>query len=187
MCRSFLSLKLLLLLTCSKSGGAFSVNQNILSTRSAQPSKQELAAGRGWGNDDFLNSLGGDDEERSAETEKYQEFKRTRENFDERQRERMESPAGQQFMQQQREMMARQQEQREALNRDDKDSTGDFFQDLGMGDIPVEGGSRFSSMMRQAAGNGMGRPSMNLGFEQKLAVPLDYVSEDEDENDNVAE
>ena len=187
MCRSFLSLKLLLFLTFSKNGSAFSVHHSILSTRSAQPSKQKLAAGRGWGNDDFLNSLGGDEEDRSAETEKYQEFKTSRENFDKRQRERMESPAGQLFMQQQREMMARQQEQREALNRDDEDSTGDFFKDLGMGDIPMEGGSRFSSMMRQAAGNGMGRPSMNMGFEQKLAVPLDYVSEDEDEDGNVDE
>jgi hypothetical protein len=166
--------KLLFLFITTQSARAFSCNHKIVRATRPKCSLTRIAAGGGWGNDDFLSSLGGNDEERDDEREKYNEFKSTREAFDERQRDKMESPAGQKFMQQQRESMAQQQQAREALNRDDGDSTGEFFQDLGMENFPSEGDSKFGNMMRQASGSGMGGgPFMDVGFEQKFAIPLD--------------
>ena len=133
--------------------------------------------GMGWGNNDFLSSLSGDSDDRDEETKKYNEFKDARESFEERQRERMNSSAGQKFMQQQN--LAKQRGGNQHV-----DSEGNFFEDMGFGDIPQEGSaSRFGSMMRQASaraqGNqpGMGNP---IEFEQTFAVPLDEMESNED-------
>lgn len=131
----------------------------------------------GWGNNDFLSSLSGDNDDREEETQKYVEFKEAREAFEDRQRERMSSPAGQKFMQQQN--LAN-----ERMGSQPVDSTGNFFEDMGFSEMPLEdSSSRFSVMMRQASarmeGNqpGIGNPT---GFEQTFAVPLDEMESEED-------
>eukprot|EP00558_Chaetoceros_sp_UNC1202_P011349 CAMPEP_0197234044 /NCGR_PEP_ID=MMETSP1429-20130617/1897_1 /TAXON_ID=49237 /ORGANISM="Chaetoceros sp., Strain UNC1202" /LENGTH=138 /DNA_ID=CAMNT_0042692369 /DNA_START=254 /DNA_END=670 /DNA_ORIENTATION=- len=136
-----------------------------------------MAGGRGWGNDDFLSSLGGSEEERGDEREKYEEFKDGRESFEKRQMERMNSPAGRQYM---KAMNEKQLPRSENLEDD-----GGFFADVGFGSsaLPNEGNSRFEHMMNQAAAQKNGRPGMIMGpgmFEQKLAIPLD---DDETETD----
>lgn len=189
-------MKPLLLLILATRLEAFSTQIKFSVRRSSRPEHShpllttttEIASGRGWGNDDFLSSLGGDNDEREDEVEKYNNYKKSREEFDQRQRERMESPAGQQFMKQQQQMMAQQQQAREAMNRGDIESTGEFFQDLGMDNFPDEGDSRFGNMMRQASAGGMGRPGMGrsfgVTFEQKLAIPLDDDDREEEAIEN---
>jgi len=137
-----------------------------------------MIGGRGWGNDDFLSSLGGSDDEKQEAKEKYDEFKETREAFIERQQQRMDTPAGKKFMQD-----MQNQQQGAGLKKSDLDSDGGFFEDMGFGQLPNEGGSgkggtRFDHMMRQAAAkkNGQsGIPGMDSfqQFEQKLVVPLE--------------
>jgi hypothetical protein len=136
-----------------------------------------MIGGIGWGNDDFLSSLGGSDDEKQEAKEKYDEFKGTREAFNERQQERMESPAGKKFMQ---DMMQNQQQGASLKKSDDVDSDGGFFEDIGFAQLPNEGGSgkggsRFDHMMRQATAKKMGQsgnPGMDT-FERKLVVPLE--------------
>ena len=198
---------LLLILSISTLQGANAFSITSLSSFSstsftssnAATRTSSLSAGVGWGNDDFLNSLGGNDKERENETETYHDFKQSREAFEKRQTERMESPAGRKFMQQQEEMANAEQRKREGKNRDDMDSTGDFFNDVGMGHMNSRenengngrfssGSSQFNHMMNQAnsrmeRGGFSGSPGMmgrgpSLGLEQKFAIPLD---DDDDE------
>lgn len=154
----------------------------------------EAVRGGGWGNDDFLNSLSGDEEERQNETQNYSKYKETKEAFNKRQQERMDTPAGRQFMQQQKELKEKELRNREERNRNDLDGTGSFFEDMGVGmgmdenmmnGGDASGSARFRHMMNQASsrmegqrGVGDGQPS--FGFEQKFAIPLD----DDDEEDN---
>lgn len=155
-------------------------------------STTNLSSGQGWGNDDFLNSLGKDDEERQNEKENYEEFKQSREAFEERQKERMATEAGQKFMQAQREAEERQRKMMMERNKD-LDSDGGFFDDQfgmidddmdDMDDLSREGSRRFASMMRQAnqrkQGNNVSGMIGPEGFEQKFAIPLDD-EEQEDE------
>lgn len=143
-----------------------------------------LAAGRGWGNDDFLSSLGGSDDDRMDEKEKYEEFQQSREAFEERQRERMATPAGQKFMQDQIKAEERQREEMMKRNQD-MDTDGGFFEQFGMSDedgvVGREGSGRFANMMSQASKRMQGgmRGMGAYGFEQKFAIPLD----DEDETE----
>ena len=126
-----------------------------------------MIGGKGWGNDDFLSSLGGSDEEKQEAKEKYDEFKETRESFNKRQQERLESPAGQQYMQ---DMMSN---QKQGMNRNnDSESDGGFFEDMGFGSTS-EGGSRFENMTIQANAKKSGRFAAMNQFEQKFASPLD--------------
>eukprot|EP00553_Chaetoceros_curvisetus_P007024 CAMPEP_0204632298 /NCGR_PEP_ID=MMETSP0717-20131115/24708_1 /ASSEMBLY_ACC=CAM_ASM_000666 /TAXON_ID=230516 /ORGANISM="Chaetoceros curvisetus" /LENGTH=159 /DNA_ID=CAMNT_0051650125 /DNA_START=85 /DNA_END=564 /DNA_ORIENTATION=+ len=145
-----------------------------------------MAGGRGWGNDDFLSSLGGSDEERDDEQQKYNEFKSSREAFDQRQQERMNSPSGQKFMQDMRDRQGMMPPSRD----ENLDSDGGFFADMGFrggegGNAVPEGKGRFASMMNQAQSRMQGGPagipgrSGLGGFEQKLAIPLD---DDDDED-----
>lgn len=147
---------------------AFTTNARIATLNRLQCASPLKMTGQGWGNDDFLGSLGGSGEDREKEKENYEDFKKRREAFDKRQRERMESPAGKKFLQQQQEIMTRQQVD---SNRDNLDSSGDFFNDMGMDGIPGREQSRFTNMMQQNSGSRGGPPMM--GFDQKLAIPLD--------------
>lgn len=139
-------------------------------------SSLSMAGGRGWGNEDFLSSLGGSDEDRDESKEKYNEFKESREAFDKRQAERMErmnTPEGKKFMDSMNQQRPPQPE----------GSEGGFFEDMGMsGGMNMqgpEGSGRFESMMRQASQKMQRESGMSAGgFEQKLAVPLD---DDEDD------
>jgi len=139
-------------------------------------SSLNMAGGRGWGNEDFLSSLGGSDEDRDESKEKYNDFKESREAFDKRQAERMErmnTPEGQKFMQSMDQQRPPQPE----------GSEGGFFEDMGMGGgmnmQGPEGSGRFESMMRQASHKMQNKNGMSAGgFEQTLGVPLD---DDEDD------
>eukprot|EP01083_Nonionella_stella_P109077 317656_1 len=153
------------------------LNVNVSSSSS---SSLNMAGGRGWGNEDFLSSLGGSDEDRDESKEKYNDFKESREAFDKRQAERMErmnTPEGQKFMQSMNQQRPPQPE----------GSEGGFFEDMGMGMgggggmnmQGPEGSGRFESMMRQASQKMQNTSGMSAGgFDQKLGVPLD---DDEDD------
>jgi hypothetical protein len=130
--------------------------------------------GQGWRNDDFLSSLGSDEEDRERVTDEYNDFKKSRESFQKRQMERMNSPEFKKFQEQQ---ISRQ------LQRQENDSDGGFFDDIGFFQETEE--SRFGNMMRQTEmkkrmgmndlGSGYG-----IGFEQKFGVPLDDDFEDDE-------
>ena len=64
------------------------------------------------------HNIGKDDEERQNEKENYEAFKQSREAFEERQKERMETEAGQKFMQAQREAEERQRQMMIERNKD---------------------------------------------------------------------
>ena len=57
-----------------------------------------MVGGRGWENNGFLDSLGGSDEDQEMERAKYQEEQEARKAFNQRQEERMRSPAAQIFL-----------------------------------------------------------------------------------------
>jgi hypothetical protein len=116
------------------------------------PSRSRLGmiGGMGWGNDDYLSSLGGSDEEKKQAREGYDEFKETREAFILRQKERMNSPSGQKFLQQ----LSENPRNFESPDRgqDVDGGAGIFFEDIGLyNNIPRANESRFQNMMRQAA------------------------------------
>jgi hypothetical protein len=134
--------------------------------------------GPGWDNGSYLDGLG-DDDQTNAEQD-YQQFKETRAAFLKRQEERLNSKAGQEFMQQQREEQV----------GDGDFSTFDQTDESQFGRQP----SRFQNMMEQTKGRmeGGGRgqrpPGLDWmrgppGLEQKLAIPLDYDEDDEDNDE----
>lgn len=133
-----------------------------------------MVGGRGWDNDDFLSGLSGGDEERQKAADEYREFSENRKAFMDRQQEIMKTPQGREFLQ-------KQQQQQMARDMDD----GPPFPDSP--DIPQPlpgsgGGSRMAQMLTQA--NKMKQMQQELkemGFEQKLAVPLDDDEDDVDE------
>lgn len=132
-----------------------------------------MVGGRGWDNDDYLNGLSGDDEDRQKATEGYQEFSKSRKAFVDRQKEIMKTPEGRAFLDSRGGVPpgnSKMSVQRQEPVADVKPGTG--------------GGSRMAQMMAQAEQMKKMRqmnPSMLGGFEQKLAVPLDD-EEEEDED-----
>ncbi|GFH51876.1 hypothetical protein CTEN210_08352 [Chaetoceros tenuissimus] len=149
-----------------------SVSNSFLYPHPCHAPQIALSVGGGkWGNDDFLSSLSGDSDDRDDAQQKYEDFREAREAFDERNRQRLESPEGKRFMQQIQEQNVRSMP---------PNSDGGFFEEMGVG-IPQEGGSKFSNMMNQAAARkqqgGLGSPF----FEQKFAIPLDEDEEDEED------
>jgi hypothetical protein len=134
--------------------------------------------GQGWRNDDFLSSLGSNDEERDRVAGEYKDFKKSRESFQKRQMERMNSPEFKRFQEQ----LMSQRLQRQEVN-DAEDSDGGFFEDMGIFQGTEE--SRFGNMMRQAQmKKSMGTNDFgslySAGFEQKFGVPLDDDIDDEE-------
>jgi hypothetical protein len=128
-----------------------------------------MVGGRGWDNNDYLNGLGGDDDDRQKATEEYQEFSRNRQAFLNRQKEVMKTPQGRAFL----EARGGTPQQND---RFDSNLPKDPIMDVKPGS---GGGSRMAHMMAQAEQmKKMGQMnSMMGGFEQKFAVPLD---DDED-------
>lgn len=148
-----------------------------------------MVGGKGWENNGFLDSLGGDADDREQAQESYQEFHESRQAFLQRQEERLNTPQGQRFMKQQ-------QQQQQQLGGDDfgNETEDDEFDSIGVS----SGGSRFRTMMQKSSRMQKSRmmqqqpggPNVFVdpvtGLEQKLAVPLDQC--DEDENDsNIAD
>lgn len=131
--------------------------------------KMAGGGGQGWRNDDFLSSLGGNEEDREEMSKNYEAYKTSRESFEKRQLERMKSPEYQKFQQTMSENL-----QNQRIRPMDDD--GDFFND--MNTLRRADESRFQTMMRQAQRNvRMGSNPLlgydRLGFEQQLGVPLD--------------
>lgn len=127
------------------------------------------SGGPGWDNEGFLDSLGGGRDPQEANQD-YQQFKDTREAFEARQQERLNSPAGQEFMEQEQQQMPSSPQQEEQQ------------EDFATGREP----SKFREMMDKAEGIG-GDPNARpegldwmrgpSGLQQKLAVPLDWDGE----------
>ena len=141
-------------------------------------------SGPGWDNGSYLDGLGGDDDDQTNAEQDYQQFKETRAAFLKRQEERLNSKAGQEFLQKQQ-----QREENQVIGDDDEFTSRD---DSKSSRQP----SRFQNMMEQTKGrmegDGGGRgqrpPGLDWmrgppGLEQKLAIPLDY-DEEEDEEGN---
>lgn len=156
-----------------------SVADSFLHPHSCQRSVFALSSlgGGGWGNDDFLSSLSGDSDDRDDAQQKYEDYREAREAFDERNKQRLESPEGKRFMQQI-------QNSEQNVRSMPPNSDGAFFEDMGFGtSLPKEGGSRFSNMMNQAAARQQHGGLGELGspfFEQKFAVPLEEEEDKED-------
>lgn len=137
--------------------------------------------GQGWRNDDFLSSLGSNEEERDRVAGEYKDFKKSRESFQKRQMERMNSPEFKRFQEQ----LMSQRLQRQEVS-DAEDSDGGFFEDMGIFQGREE--SRFGNMMRQAQMKQSMGPNdfgsiYSAGFEQKFGVPLDDDDIEDEESD----
>ncbi len=134
------------------------------STKSWQ--RVEMVGGRGWDNSDYLSGLSGDDKDRQKASEDYQEFSDRRQAFVDRQKEIMKTPQGRAFLEKQQ----GQQMDSPLLPREETSSV-----------TPGSaGGSRMAQMMEQAKRMKEMQDEMKyMGFEQKLAVPLD----DDDDGD----
>lgn len=151
--------------------GPVSVSSFVVKHENVRIPSKLTVGGPGWDNNSYLDNLGGDGDQEGAK-EAYQEFKETRKAFAERMQERMNTEAGQKFMQQQR-------PQQEVMNEEIDDD---------MMDIGGREPSRFRHMMEQssrrmAGGHGQPRPEWMKGppgLEQKLAIPLDDEEEEED-------
>ncbi|CAB9516103.1 expressed unknown protein [Seminavis robusta] len=138
-----------------------------------------MVGGKGWENNDFLDSLGGGDEDREQAQQNYEQFKETRESFNQRQAERMKSPQAQAFLKQQQSRA-----QQESFFDDD-----DSLEDESYGDLGVSsGGSRFRNLMQKSqqmkrgmGGGGASFVDPSTGLEQKFVVPLEP---DEGASDN---
>lgn len=145
-----------------------------------------MVGGRGWENNGFLDSLGGSDEDQEMEKAKYQEEQEARKAFNQRQEERMKSPAAQKFLEDYR----NQQEKRAGGVEDIMGGTSAAFYDNPMageddGSESSSGGTRFQGMMAKAKmQQEMRMRGGPPGLEQKLAIPLDESSnKDADLND----
>jgi len=111
-----------------------------------------IGRGPGWDNGSYLDNLGGDESDRDEANKKYNEFRDTRQAFEERQEKLLKTEQGQRFMQQQRmKQQSAQQAAQEAepfgmyggvLPDDDESGTNVGF---GSG-----GGSRMRNMMRRS-------------------------------------
>lgn len=150
------------------------------SDRGAAVSSSSLSVGgKGWENNNYLDSLGGNDQDREKAQKEYQDFHTSRQAFLKRQEERSQTPEGQKFLQQRE-----QQQQQKSFNdySSDDDGEGDFFANLG----DSSGGSRFRRLMQQAQRKDQQASKRTsfidpaTGLEMKFAVPLEEDS-DEDE------
>lgn len=137
-----------------------------------------FVGGKGWENSGYLDSLGGDDDDREQSKQDYQEFHETRQAFLKRQEERMKTPEAQRFLQQQQQR--NEQSWQQAQDEADFPMMGDDeFEDLGAS----SGGSRFKQMMQKSKQmqQRMQPKSMfvdpSTGLEQKFVVPLDDDSD----------
>lgn len=147
-----------------------------------RPSTSVLdVGGKGWENNNYLDSLGGNDEDREKAQQEYSEFHASRQAFLKRQNERRQTPEGQKFLRQQEQQQDEKRRQYNSNNNNNEDGEGDFFANLG----DSSGGSRFRRLMQQAQRNEKSNQRTSFidpatGLEMKFAVPLE---EDEDLND----
>jgi len=142
------------------------------------PSHSQLQGltGRGWDNENFLDSLGGSDEDIDRANKEYKSYANRRQAFQERQAQYAQTEAGKKAMQY---LQGREQQSPE---HDDGDISREPASRHG-------GGPRIAAMMQQAQrqeeqSNTSSQGMMIGGFEQKLAVPLDDDDETPTTNQN---
>jgi len=135
-----------------------------------------MVGGKGWENNSFLDSLGGNEDEQEEANQSYNEYKDSREAFLERQKQMMKTEAGKNFLQ-----------NRAAQDRDRQEipegEDGAFF-GRGIGDdVGSGGGTRFRNMMSRAnaAQQHQQMQQQDFFFEQKFGVPLDGDDFDNDD------
>jgi hypothetical protein len=134
-----------------------------------------MIGGRGWVNNGFLDSLGGSDEDQEEEKARYLEEQESRRAFNQRQEERMRSPAAQKFLEEYRN------QQEKGVGGVEGTIMGGgsaaFHDNPLVGDEVSEsssGGTRFQGMMAKAKQQQEMRMRGGApGWEQKLAIPLD--------------
>jgi hypothetical protein len=129
-----------------------------------------MVGGKGWENNSYLDSLGGNDQDREQANQEYNQFKETREAFLKRQQERMNTPEGQRFMrQQQSQIMQSRVNQDPSIMADDDDP----YSDVGAS----SGGSAFRKMMQRSQQmqqmQRMGRAPFVDPMEQSFVLPLE--------------
>jgi DNA repair ATPase RecN len=132
-----------------------------------------MVGGKGWDNNSFLDSLGGNPQDREQSQQDYNNFKETREAFAKRQQERFNTPEGQRFMQQQKAQM------QSSQSNQDPDSNLDepLYRDVGAS----SGGSAYRKMMQRSQemkqrmnkGGATSFIDPMTGMEQSYAVPLE--------------
>ena len=134
--------------------------------------------GKAWDNNNYLDALGGDEEDLEEASEKYQDFSKTRASFMQRQQEYAEklsqTEEGRVHLEEYQRMM-----ESRNMDRDEDDEDDEVYDPADV--VTSGGGSMMGRMMAQARRQQRGNPQMSasmrkFGFEQKFA-PLD----DEDE------
>jgi hypothetical protein len=142
-----------------------------------------MVGGKGWENSGYLDSLGGNDQDREQAKQEYNQFKENREAFTKRQQERINTPGGQGFLRQQQLQQRRQQQSQmhsrinpdSTIRADDDDDDNDSYSGVGAS----SGGSAFRKLMQrsqQMQQQRMVRPSFvdpMTGMEQSFVLPLE--------------
>ncbi len=135
-----------------------------------------VGRGPGWDNNNFLDSLGGDEDDRDDAANKYKEFQKFRNDFEKRQQERMSTEAGKKFLEAQKNARPTPSNfEEEFFGRNEM--APDDFDNIGTSG----GGSRFRQMMQQS--KRMSSMQNNpFGFEQKFVVPLEDIPGEDDDD-----
>eukprot|EP00586_Coscinodiscus_wailesii_P014746 CAMPEP_0172495642 /NCGR_PEP_ID=MMETSP1066-20121228/73616_1 /TAXON_ID=671091 /ORGANISM="Coscinodiscus wailesii, Strain CCMP2513" /LENGTH=175 /DNA_ID=CAMNT_0013267441 /DNA_START=41 /DNA_END=568 /DNA_ORIENTATION=+ len=143
-------------------------NHNIITLST---SARNMVDGKpGWDNSNFLESLSGNDRNKTiAANEEYEEYKRSRIAFAERQRKLMENDEVREYMMQreERRLMRQLQEEKDEWENG-KENVGGTSGRFGS----KNGGNRLNQLGQQAA------PQDLFGFDQKFA-PIDDESEEQ--------
>lgn len=158
---------------------AFVQTLSFLANPRQYPQLSRLQAGKGWDNSNFLDSLGGSDDDIQQANENYQSFSESRKAFLKRQQEYAKTEAGKRALEHQQKFF----EQRgKAPSFPESDESLDAVDPAGR-----NGRSRFATMMNQAQGREQGFIEQNFlkgGFEQKLAIPLDEDGEESEDTES---
>ena len=143
--------------------------QQTTRLKPSQHSSVLSMAGRGWDNANYLEGLGGSENDRDEAEKGYQEYKESREAAMERQSAMMDTEQGRKFLEDRARMQERQQQQQQQ-------AAADGWGPPQSAATNRAGGSRFSHLMQQSK-KIQEQTGQTLDFEQKFA-PMD---EDEEE------
>ena len=148
-----------------------------------------MVEGKGWGNEDFLDSLGGSSEDRENSLDQYERFQESRAEFAKRQEEMMKNPKVQEFMR------ARAERERGARGDPEGDGFASPKDDLFGGGGSMMDGADDESLVGSGGGTRFRRMMGNRGTlkerlqqqqqQQQQGFPFDQVGlvNDEDESE----
>lgn len=137
-----------------------------------------VGGGNAWDNNNYLDALGGDQEQLEDASDKYQDYSKTRATFMQRQKEYAEKLSQTEEGRAHLEKYQRMMESRNTDHGDENDNDDDdVFDDV----TTSGGGTMMGRMMAQARKQQRRNPQMpssvrKFGFEQKFAVPLEGVN-----------